>query len=284
MIYFLKSNKFRFGCLLLIMLSAHADAATWSYQAGKAYCGLTHPAELFSPVRRSTCEEQHVIQQQSGGGNAGNVVWWAASSHVRTDLWAGQPWKSNRPWVVFGLTGDARQNLEKAYMLGTFGSTWSLFQHSYRGQGDSSLILAEFDGVSNLLYGISWFANLPQKYVNKVSYISDRGYWHLLVDMVIAVFILGLEGLLAIAVTLLGTVVGTVLNPIDTLAAIPGGLWLVVETMIAAVANYLTGVMHFFSLKEGGFIKGMLLMPLAIIFSFLPLVVMSSIMSKASSR
>lgn len=278
-----KSIFFSCWCFAFL-LSSNVEAATWSYEAGKIYCGLSHPAELISPVRRSTCEQQHVIQQQSGGSNAENVVWWSASSHVRTDVWDSRPWENNRPWFVFGLTGDARQNLEKAYMMGTFGSTWSLFQHTYRGSGDSSLILAEFDGVSNLLYGISWFANLPQKYLNKVSYISDRGYWHLLLDMVLAVFVLGLEGVLAIFTTLLGAVVGTVMNPVDTLAAIPGGLWLLVETTVAAIANYVTGVFHFFSLEETGFLKGMIVLPFAIIFSFLPLAAMSGILNKISNR
>ncbi|MEQ5802914.1 hypothetical protein [Halomonas sp. H10-9-1] len=261
---------------LIIVASGDVVAAPFSYQAGKLYCGFTHPAELVSPIRRSTCEEQHVIQQQSGGVDEANVVWWSASSHVRTDLWSGQPWQNNRPWVVFGFTGEAKQNLEKAYMLGTFGKSWSLFQHSYQGRGESSLVLAEFDGMSNALYMYSWFVNLPQKYLNQVAYISDRGYWHLLVDMVIAIVVLGAEGILAIASSFLGMVVGTVLNPIDTVSAIPGGIWLAVEATIAAVAHYVTGII---SLATSG-IAGLVLTPFAVIFSVLPFMALSKIVSR----
>lgn len=268
---------------MLLLFSFDLQAAPWSYQAGKIYCGLTHPTELIAPVRHATCEEQHVIQQQSSGGNAENVVWWSASSHVRTDLWRDRPWVNSRPWLVIGFSDDAKKNLEKAYMLGTFGSTWSFFQHSYKGRGDSSLILADFDGISNLLYGVSWLVNLPQKYVNKVSYISSRGHWHLLIDMLVAIVVLGIESMLAIASTLIGLVVGTVLNPVDTLAAIPGGIWLLFETVIAAVANYVSGVFSFFTSNGGGFFKGIILAPLAILFSFLPFVAMSSAMKQKNN-
>ncbi|MDN3554391.1 hypothetical protein [Halomonas maura] len=211
--------------LILFIITSHVEASPWQYQTGKVYCNFTHPAEMVSPVRRSTCEEQHVIQQQSGGLDQQNVVWWSASSHVSTDVWGRQTWENNRPWAVIGFTGDNETNLEKAYMLGTFGSTWSLFQHSYQGRGESSLIMADFDGISNLLYGTSWLANLPQKYINKVAHISERGYWHLMIDMLIALIVLGLEGIVAVFSTIIGLIVGTAFNPLDTLFAIPGGLW-----------------------------------------------------------
>lgn len=267
---------------ILVLFSANAEAASWSYQVGKAYCGITHPTEMVSPIRRTTCEEQHVIQQQSGGGNEANTVWWSASSHVRTDVWASKPWENNRPWIVLGFTKDAKKNLEKAYMLGTFGSTWSFFQHGYRGNGESKLIITDFDGVSNLLYGFSWFLNTPQKFLNKTAYIADKGHWSLLIDMGIAVFVLGFEAIAALLTTLVGAVVGTIFNPIDTLLAIPGGLWLLVETTIAAVANYITGIFQFFSLEQAGFWKGIILLPFAILGSFLPFMAMLKIMNRRS--
>ena len=273
----MKNKCLFFFFSFFLSLSMDVNAGTFTYEAGKIYCGLTHPAELISPVRRSTCEEQHIIQQQSGGVDEFNVVWWPASSHVRTDLWGGRPWQNSRPWILFGFTDDAEENLEKAYMLGTFGKSWSLFQHSYKGRGDSSLILADFDGVSNLLYGYSWLANLPQKYLNKFSYLSDRGHWHLLVDMVISIFVLGLEAVLAIATSLIGFVVGTLFNPIDTLSAIPGGLWLAVEATLAAVGNYATGV---FAMATSGFL-GLVLTPVAMVLSVLPFVILSAVTRRA---
>lgn len=269
----------RFGFLfffLFLGVVGAASADSVAYSAGKLYCNLTHPAEALSPIRQSTCEEQHVIQQQAGGGHSNNVVWWSASSHIRTDSWNDRPWQESRPWVVVGFTEEADVNLEKAYMLGTFGNSWSFFQHSYRGSGDSEWIFLEFDGVSNLLYTYSWFVNLPQKYLNKSAYIADKGNWHLVFDMLLAVLVLALEGVFAIFLGVLGVVIGTLLNPIDTVFAIPGGIWLGVETTIAAVAQYLLGVWR---LIAAGF-WGWVVLPFAVMLSVAPLMVLQKTFEK----
>lgn len=100
--------------------------------------------------------------------------------------------------------------------------------------------------------------------------------------MGIAVFVLGLEAIAARLTTLVGSVVGTIFNPINTLLAIPGGLRLLVETTIAAVANYITGIFQFFSLEQARFWKGIILLPFAILGSFLPFMAMLKIMNRRS--
>lgn len=264
----MKLRFFLFLASLLISFNIHAESQPFSM--GKLYCELTHPAEMLYPIRNATCEKQHVIQAQSGGMNAANIVLWSASNHVRTDIWNDQPWQNNRPWMVFAFTGDADVNLEKAYMLGTFGLNWSFYQHNYSGGGDSSLIISEFDGVSNFLYYVSWMINMPQKYINQVAYIADKGHWNLGFDMVLALFVLCLEIALGFFAMIAGVIVGTVLNPLDTVCALPGGIWLMVETVIAAFAQFGLGIWR---LANTGLI-GLILTPFAVLFSFLPLKIM----------
>lgn len=254
--------------VLLISFASGSGAATLPYTLGEAYCALTHPTEFIFKLgnKRSTCEEQHVIQQQSGGGDIANVVWWPASHHVRTDVYGSQPWQNNRPWIVLGFTQDNKVNLEKAYMMGTHGLTWSLFQHSYNGRGPSKLIAFEFDGVSNLLYGFAWLVNTPQKYVNQMAYLVDKGHWVLIIDMLILIFVLAIEMLVALVVTVGGAVAGLIFNPVDTLFAIPGGIWLALEACIAAVFQLVVGV---WGLLTAGVI-GIIMAPITLIMSFLP--------------
>lgn len=252
----------------LLNFSVNANSETLSYKVGEAYCALTHPTEFIFKLgnKRSTCEEQHVIQQQSGGGDIANVVWWPASHHVRTDVYGSQPWQNNRPWIVLGFTQDNKVNLEKAYMMGAHGLTWSLFQHSYNGRGPSKLIAIEFDGVSNLLYGFAWLVNTPQKYVNQMAYLVDKGHWVLIIDMLILIFVLAIEMLVALVVTVGGAVAGLIFNPVDTLFAIPGGIWLAIEACIAAVFQLVVGV---WGLLTAGVI-GIIMAPITLIMSFLP--------------
>lgn len=253
--------------VLLTSFASSSRAETLPYLVGEAYCTLTHPVEFIFKLgkKQTTCEEQHVIQQRVGGGHTANVVWWATSHHVRTDK-PGGVWSMNRPNVL-GFTDDNKINLEKAYMMGTFGLTWSLFQHSYNGAGPSRIIAFEFDGVSNLLYGFSWLINTPQKYVNQMAYLADKKHWHLMIDMIILIFVLAIEMLVALLVTVCGTVTGLILNPIDTLFAIPGGIWLAFKSCIVAVFHLLSGLWALLTVKGGW---GIILAPVTLIMSFLP--------------
>lgn len=258
----------------LSLLTSHvAYAETFSYRAGEAYCAITHPVELVFKLGKkpSTCEEQHVIQQQAGGRDEENVVWWPASHHVRTDVAGSKPWERSRPWLVLGFTKDNNINLEKAYMLGTHGISWSLYQHSYNGRGDSGLIAFEFDGVSNLLYGFSWLINIPQKFIHQSAFLIDKGHLHLLIDMVVLIFVLGFEIVLATFTTAIGAIAGTILNPLDTVFAIPGGVWLALETIIAAVFQTISAV---WSLLTSGLL-GIILSPFILFFSIAPFTAIS---------
>lgn len=237
-------KKVFFAVMILLFIAPAANAADFSYKAGKIYCNIVNPMESIKPFRLSTCEEQHVIQQQSGGTNIDNIVWWSASEHVRTDLWSDKPWANNRPWFVLGFTGDNKDNLEKAYMLGTYGVSYSLFLHPYKGAGESSLIAAKFDGASNILYAWSFIINQPQKQINQLAYIVDKKHWRLLIDWVIGLAVAFIEVIVSILVGMLGAIIGTVFNPLDTLFAIPGAIILGVETIIPAFGQTAMGILR----------------------------------------
>lgn len=235
-------NRYSYiAVFLLVFFLSPVHAQSLPFLAGRTYCTITHPTEAIFKVRNSTCEKQHVIQQQSGGVDELNTVWWAASSHARTDVWNDKPWQNNRPWLNFGLGSKSRQNLEQAYMMGTFGKSWSYYFHDYNGR-NSKPVATKFDGVSNALYYWSWLVNTPQKFVNKLAYIFDKGHYRLLIDMIVSIPVFLFELVVGGIITVVGVVLGTLLNPVTTVFSIPGGLVLAAETLIPAVFQFALGI------------------------------------------
>lgn len=74
-------------------------------------------------------------------------------------------------------------------MLGTWGLSYSIFKHDYNG-ANSKLIILDNDGISNMLYTYSYIVNLPQKYINQLAYVIDKGRYGLIIDLILAVPIL----------------------------------------------------------------------------------------------
>lgn len=252
-----------FTASVLLPLLAHTalgepTSDPFIFEASATYCALTHPVEANWPVRQSTCEQQHVIPQRcdkSGGRQRDeegihdrNVVWWAASQHVKTDVWKGREWCQARPWFDFAFTvDDAAEDSEISYMLGTFGLHWSLFLHSYNDRpgehAGSRFIPFRFDAASNVVYGWAWLANTPQKILNQIGYIAHEGHFHLLLDLgLFALVLFPAELILAVVATGLGLAGGLVLNPIDTVVALPSAVALLFETTFSAIWYYVLGL------------------------------------------
>lgn len=230
---------------------------SWPYTLSKGYCVITHPVEWWGTVqkadenpdirRNATCEKQHIIQQQSSysyldNKDKANTVFWAESYHSRTDRWNDKPWENKHPfWSNAGFTKDASRGLYEAYMLGTWGLSYSIFKHDYNG-ADSTLIIFDNDGISNVLYSFSYIINLPQKYINQWVYILDKERYSLSIDLVLAIPILIFEIVLAMVMGGIGFITGLILNPIDTIMAIPGGIVYAIDTSITAVWNTVLGL------------------------------------------
>ena len=245
---------------------------------GEKYCHITSPMEwLAEEPKAHTCERQHIIPRTWGpdddrealrcGVDTLNVAWWPTSWHVRTDSWKGgapfgsgdKAWLDSRPWLDFGLgsSEEARINLQRAYMMGTYGLTATLVLNSYdeNKSHKSKFLFLEFDGMSNLLYGWAWLVNTPQKILNQFAYISDKGWWWTSIDLLLFAFLVWVvEALLLTVATVLGVTIGTLLNPWDTLVAIPSGLLLALETTVWAVFEYALGILRVIWSRWFGFV------------------------------
>ncbi|MEA2050413.1 MAG: hypothetical protein U9O56_06770 [Campylobacterota bacterium] len=238
--------------LLILYFSISLQAEGMVKSIARSYCAITHPVEMMSPIRHdNTCEEQHIIQQQHGGTNWGNISIISASSHITTDTWMGdgvlmqgKVWENNIKEDGWGLSDDSEDALAQAYKLGRWQLEYVFFTYNYKSDKWSSTLL-NWDGVSHLVYGVSWWVNLPSKYIRKAAYLVDKNYYGLLIDHAIQLPILIIEGSVGIVYSLAGVVTGTIMQPIDTLNALLGGLYLVLKSILFGIIDIFLSIFTF---------------------------------------
>lgn len=220
---------------------------------------FTNPTESFSRfiARKTTAaEEQHVLPQMFEDSSSDSmVVYWVRSNHTVSDRVGTRDFLVDpdssllrRNFLVSLLTlgnDTSQRNLDAAYRMGAYGRTYSVLFHSYQ-EDSSTLVCALLDGPSMLLYGVSWLVNIPQKFVNQVAYYtrpdSEVG-WTPILDIVLAPLVLVLEGCFALLFTVVGFVLGCLLNPINSLASVGGMFWYLIPTLWTAVAGLVIGIM-----------------------------------------
>ncbi|EPL5956092.1 hypothetical protein OZ408_002465 [Pseudomonas aeruginosa] len=190
-----------------------STALAFTKSVGKGYCLIRHPVEALTSDR-SACESQHVIQQQRDGEHQRNTIWISTTHHTYLDRSSCKPWEYERP--AFAWLADL--NMERAYMTGVWAQGYHFFIYDHHGDGQ--LTLFEWDGATHLLYLISTISNYPQKQVNQIAYQIERyrkGQTTQMIDTAIAIPIDLAEVAIGVFYSVAGMVIGTVLNPIDTL-------------------------------------------------------------------
>lgn len=217
------------------------ESLAFNKTIGKGYCTIRHPVEAMTTDRPAACESQHVIQQQSGGGDTANTIWINTTLHTYLDRSVCKPWDSERP--SFAPLGD--ENIERAYMMGVWANGFHFFMYDHHGSG--TLTLTHWDGSTHLLYLISSIINLPQKEIGYLAYQVERyrkDQSTQFVDAGIGVVIDVLEVAVGAVYSVVGMVVGTLLNPLDTLrnlvslatltiAALFNAVWLLLKQLAA---------------------------------------------------
>ena len=228
----------------LILFTLETQAGVVKY-AGEMYCKLSHPIEWIYPIRHNnTCEEQHIIQRQYNGSDLGNISIIPASSHIATDTWGGSGvWGQGKVAAEKcmdedppGTTEDAEEALCQAYQLGRYQLEYAFLLYDYRkDEWDTTLL--SWDGVSHLVYVISYWFNAPAKYIRKLSYLIDKSHYHLILDHAVQLPIIIIEGSIGILYNGIGIAVGTILHPVDTVNALIGGAWLIVKSIFLGILD-----------------------------------------------
>lgn len=232
--------------LLAALLSSPANAMT--KEIGKGYCSLRHPVESLTTNRKTACESQHVIQRQSGGGNIENTIWISATEHDYLDRSSDSPWATERPWFNFG-----DNNLESAYMQGVYARGFHFITYDHHGNGVPTLWA--WDGASHLTYGVAATFNVITKELSYLGYQIERmmkGQTTQFTDALVGVVFNIIELFCGIAYSILGLIVGTIFNPIDTILNIPGAVLLSIEAIAEGVANT---VSDFIAIVTLGFVS-----------------------------
>lgn len=229
--------------LAVLMLVMSGPANAFNKVFGKGYCSLRHPVEALTS-NRVTCESQHIVQQQSGGSDGGNTIWINTVEHDYLDRSADRPWETERPW--FNLGDD---NLERAYMMGTYANGYHFLTYDHHGSG--SLTLFTWDGVSHITYVIASVTNFITKEMSYLGYQWERGGKGQVtqyIDAIVGIMIDLAEVGLGVMYGLLGMVVGTIFNPLDTITNIPGGFLLSIEATVEGIANTISDIISLITL------------------------------------
>lgn len=213
---------------------------------GNGFCSVRHPIEAMAPVRKTGCESQHVIQKRSGGTDEKNTIWINGVEHVYADLSVDRPWEKKRPWSRW-LVDD---NAERAYMMGVFANGFHFVVYDHHGEGHATI--TEWDGVSHLTYGVASAFNFISKELTYLGYQVERtlhkkqeARW---VDATLGIFVDLAEVAVGMGYCVVGVVVGTLFNPLDTIKNFLGGILLIVESAAMGIYYTVSDIISLFTL------------------------------------
>lgn len=222
--------------ILIFTLLCSETSFAFTKSIGKGYCQIRHPIETLTSVRTS-CESQHVIQQQSGGSDDFNTIWINTVHHDYLDRSKDRPWANDRPWL--SLWGD--DHLEQAYMMGTYANGYHFMLYNHHGNGMPTLV--NWDGASHILYAVSSIANYPAKELAYVKYQFSKGSDSQFIDSVIGLAVDFSEIGVGVSYSIIGVLVGTVLNPLDTLSNIVPAILLIMEAVYESITNLIAEIL-----------------------------------------
>jgi len=208
---------------------------------------MSHPFERFARVYDIDFyfERQHIVREREGGGNVGNISIIPVSSHKATDTWHGcGVWRQCKVWerkistIANKLTfsARARYRISQAYKLGRYQGEYVFLLFDYRGEGCRPTII-DWDGISHVLYIVSWWANFPSKYFRKLAYIIYSRRYVLILDHLILLPVSLAEGVVGTIYNGIGVLLGTITKPAATASAIIGGLWLTIESILGGILD-----------------------------------------------
>ena len=241
----MERRKLGYGAALgaVVAISFAVDILGIGDSAGRVYCVVRHPVEALTSGR-TTCERQHVIQRQHGGEDDVNTIWINAVEHDYADRSRDAPWTAS--WE--GMWGDwGDDNLKRAYKMGVYANGYHFLVYDYRGDGETTLL--EWDGASHLTYMIGSVANFLTKELSYIGYqwheAGDRSQY---LDAILGVFIDLGEVVVGLGYGAIGVVIGTLLNPFDTVGNLAGMFVYSVEAIVVGVWNTLADILSILTL------------------------------------
>lgn len=225
--------------ITIFLITFSQSSYAFFKEIGVLYLYITNPVEAFTG--HHLVEQQHILPQYRNAEFQGTVLI-TRSNHSISDRWRNKPFLDAPDdniiinLLTFG-NDSSKESLDAAFRLGSYVSPYAIFSYKYNGSS-SKMICTYFDGPSMVLYGIAWAINLPQRYINKIAYICETGTEpsiFCLIDVPINFISLVVEVPLAIAGTTIGTIIATILNPIDSLCSFLGFFYYLIKAICIAI-------------------------------------------------
>lgn len=240
--------------LLLIASTSTANASQFVFNTAKYYLYLTNPVSAFfvdaplTPIY-ALIDEENVINSRVEYGFPLHHLPYIKNEKMMFENLINRN-KANEVLqhtnflvkiLSFG-SKDAMNSLNKAKILGEGIIPYKFV--NFNGENDWFFVASSSNGAAMIVYGYSWFINLPAKFlktIEKISYFSpktDGAYptsWWELIDLFISFLSLVIEIPLAFFGTIFGMILGTIMHPLDTLCALPASLYFMAVTTFNAV-------------------------------------------------
>lgn len=229
----------------LAIVLAVVDFLDWEKWSGELYCNVRHPVEAITSSRK-TCEEQHIIQRSAGGGHKKNIILINAFEHDYADRSKDKPWAKVSLWW-------GNDKLKRAYKMGVYANGYHFMVYDYRREGQMTLF--EWDGASHLTYVVASLANFITKEMSYLGYQFERmgkGKETQWTDAVLGVPVDAAELYVGVGYGIIGVVVGTIFNPLETLWNVPGAVVFIVKAIAVGLWNTIADLLSLLTL---GFIQ-----------------------------
>ncbi|MEN2432819.1 hypothetical protein [Comamonas sp. F1-6] len=138
-------------------------------------------------------------------------------------------------------------------MTGVWAKGYHFFVYDHHGPGRWNVI--EWDGATHIVYALSTIINFPQKEINYFSYQIERyrkGQSTQFIDASLGVFFDLAEVAAGMANSMIGVLVGTVLNPLDTVRNLIPLLTMSIGSIVNSVTEFFKGVISLVTLGSYG--------------------------------
>lgn len=245
--------------VLIVCLLTPSQVLSFSFNSALAsgWIKLTTPISSFFCGAKITEGMPFVITNENSKIATFGII---GSIHALPAIVDNYSIHDNYPFqIITFFNNESQRNLNSAYVGGRYFLPYSVFTYEIIS-GDWYYWARHSDAFSVLLYGYSWLINIPAKILNEIDSLiaidKSKNYGfgtseiaslssHRLacfIDIIINSCSLVFEIPIAIANTIVGTVIALFTHPVDSICSIMGFIYFVILSTVFAIWDIVSDI------------------------------------------